>query len=219
MRHGLFLDNNMPERKFAENEKLDADTPLKIMAAGRLIPKKGFDLLIDACAILKEQGLFFQCDILGDGPLRKKLLRQIRKHGLQDTVRLPGFIPQCALRQRLQQCHLFICPSRIDSTTGDRDGIPNVILEAMQAGAIIISSDLPNLLEIVQNRRTGFLFERENADNLATRIQEALNSKGSWNQVTNSSRDKLRMNYNFEANARNIIPPLSEPDAAVIEND
>ena len=108
-----------------------------IVAVGRLIEKKGFADLISACAILRRSGAEFTCRIIGDGPLHDALKHQIeqfRPRGL--SVEIAGPQPQEKLIGMMQEASLAVLPC-IVSESGDRDGLPTVLLEAMALGTSV----------------------------------------------------------------------------------
>ena len=97
---------------------------------GRLELKKGFASLIDAAGILAQESVDFQLDLIGDGPMRSELESAISIRGLSDRVRLLGRQPHERVLQAMAAAHVLAMPCVI-APNGDRDGIPNVVLEAM----------------------------------------------------------------------------------------
>ena len=92
--------------------------------------RKGLNYLVEACRILRDRDIQFECRIIGDGPLRPDLETQIQQLGLNDQVKLYGALPHEAVIEQYEQATLFTLPA-IQGADGDRDGIPNVILEAL----------------------------------------------------------------------------------------
>ena len=119
-----------------------------VLAAGRLIEKKGFDTPIAACAQLESRGVAFRCRILGTGPLEQALRRQIESAGMNHRIELPGWVTPEAVVEQMAAATVFTMPSRI-SDTGDRDGIPNVVLEAMAAGLPVVATEVSGIPEAV----------------------------------------------------------------------
>lgn len=130
--------------------------PLRILAAGRLVEKKGFRHLLAACAELQQQGFPFQATILGDGPQGRALVALRRTLGLQDVLALEGWVNQEDLRRGLAWADVFCCPS-VMAADGDRDGLPNVLLEAMASGLPVVASRLSGIPEAVEDSRSGLL--------------------------------------------------------------
>jgi glycosyltransferase involved in cell wall biosynthesis len=112
--------------------------PLRLLAVGRLVPKKGLDVLVEAAKLLEFR---FQLQIIGRGPQRERLEGAIRAAGLGDRVRLAGPVTHAELPDRYADSDVVVVPSVIDAT-GDRDGLPNVVLEAMASGRPVVASDV-----------------------------------------------------------------------------
>ncbi|MDO4231690.1 MAG: glycosyltransferase, partial [Lautropia sp.] len=145
----------------------------QIVAVGRLDPIKGFIHLIEACRLLNERGVDFQCDIIGDGPLRATLQQAIENARLNDRVRLTGALPQHEVRQRINEAAIFVLPS-VQLADGNADGIPVALMEAMASGAAVISTRVSGIPELVENGITGMLVSPGNAAALAEAIGNLL---------------------------------------------
>jgi glycosyltransferase involved in cell wall biosynthesis len=142
----------------------------RIFALGRLVPKKGFDVLLRAVARLRDQGLAFHCTLGGDGPERDRLQEIIREESLEACVTLPGSIANRDLPRWLGGADVLVLPCRIDAD-GDRDGIPVVLMEAMSAGICVVSGDLPAIRELVEEGVTGRLIAPGDVGALVTVLE------------------------------------------------
>ncbi len=127
-----------------------------IVSVGRLVEKKGFADLISACAVLREEGTTFECDIAGDGPLEPELRQRIGDAGLQDCVRLLGAMSQDDVRVLLARGRVFALACA-EEKSGGMDNLPTVITEAMLAGLPVVSTRLAGVPEQVVDGRTGRL--------------------------------------------------------------
>lgn len=145
------------------------DTTLKILSVGSLVPKKGHDILIDACRLLKEKGLRFVCTIVGNGPELNKLNKMIYEKSLQSQVVLAGARLHPAIIEAYRQNDIFVLASRIASD-GDRDGIPVVLMEAGWEGLPIVSTTVSGIPELVQHMQTGLLIPPDEPIALADAI-------------------------------------------------
>lgn len=145
----------------------------RILAVGRLVEKKGFHDLIDACAILAERGTDFDCRIIGDGPLHGALTEQITTLGLDRHVQLLGPMPQEKLTHILDEASLVTLPCIITSD-GDRDGLPTVLLEAMAKGLPVVTTTVTGGPEIVTEGKTGQLVPPGDPVALAAALQNLL---------------------------------------------
>ena len=112
-----------------------------ILGVGRLVEKKGFDVLIDACALLAKWNLDFRCEIIGKGDLHQSLQSQIFRLGLADRVSLVGPRPQEQVVKAYHRAAIFALPC-IVGRDGNRDGLPTVLLEAMASGLPVVSTNL-----------------------------------------------------------------------------
>jgi glycosyltransferase involved in cell wall biosynthesis len=126
---------------------------LQVLAVGRLVPKKGFDVLIDAVAATCAD---ITLRIVGDGPERDALLARIIAHGLTGRVTLVGGCTHTALPAEYSAADVVVVPSVIDAS-GDRDGLPNVVLEAMASGRPVIGTDVGAMSAAVTDGLTGML--------------------------------------------------------------
>jgi ABC-type multidrug transport system fused ATPase/permease subunit/glycosyltransferase involved in cell wall biosynthesis len=130
---------------------------LRILAVGRLVPKKGFDVLIEACANLKSLGVSFETLIIGEtGEHEPELRNRIAHHGLETHVKLAGPTTQSELVREYQRATVFCLPCRV-LANGDRDGIPNVLMEAMSCGLPVVTTDVSGIPELIRNGVNGLL--------------------------------------------------------------
>ena len=146
-------------------------TPPLILSIGRLRTKKGLDTLVEACGLLRDRGRSFACEIIGYGPEKAPLATLTASLQLGDRVRLLGKMPHDAVLDRLRAARLFALPCRIDPD-GDRDGIPNVILEAMAMGVPVVSTSVSGVPEVIDHARNGILVVPDNPSLLADAIED-----------------------------------------------
>ena len=123
--------------------------PLRVLAVGRLVEKKGFDVLLEALRAVEAR---VEVEIVGDGPERGRL--EAAAQGL--PVTFAGTLPRATLAERYAEADVAVFPSR-RSAAGDQDGLPVALLEAMGAGCAVIASALPGLDEAVEEGRSGVL--------------------------------------------------------------
>jgi colanic acid/amylovoran biosynthesis glycosyltransferase len=138
-----------------------------------LVEKKGFSVLVDACAILRDRGLPFDCRIIGDGPLQGALQAQIETLGLVGQVTLAGPMPQERLADELGTAAIATLPCVI-TPDGDRDGLPTVLLEAMGKGVPVVTTTVTGGPEIVADGETGLLCPPGNPAALADALETLL---------------------------------------------
>ncbi len=183
--HGLDTDYFSPAPKPA-----DGAAPL-ILSVGRLVEKKGFDQLIAACALLKQQGLRFDCHIVGErGSAFDGLGAQIQALGLQDQVQLRSAVTQDQLREIYRGAHVFALPCQI-MDDGDRDGFPNVVAEAMAMGVPVISTAISGIPEMIDDGVHGLLVRPRDAQALAHALRRVLTEPALHADLARAGRERI----------------------------
>jgi glycosyltransferase involved in cell wall biosynthesis len=130
--------------------------PPTIISIGRLIEKKGFADLIEACRMLRTRKIDFRCEIVGEGPLQAALQEQINNADLSNVVFLAGPLAQSEVIDRLARATVFALPC-VAEKGGGRDNLPTVIMEAMAAGLPVVSTSIGGVPEMVVDGVTGLL--------------------------------------------------------------
>lgn len=133
--------------------------------AGRLSEEKGQSYLIDLAAILKSRGYTFKLLIAGEGKLESRLKRYARSRGVEDEVLFAGFVRN--MRDFNDSLDIFILTSLYE-------GFGYVLVEAMAASKPVVAFDINSSAEIVRNGKTGYLVEKENLEDLASRVEELI---------------------------------------------
>lgn len=174
--------------------------PRQIFAVGRLVAKKGFDVLIAALHLLHQRGEHFHCTLTGDGPLREALLTQITRLGLNGQISLTGSRPQPDIIAAMREAAMLVAPCVI-SEEGDRDGLPTVLLEAMALGTPVISTQVAGIPELVSDQETGLCVESGNPQALANAIQRLLNDPALAAALSVQARIRIERNYDIERNS------------------
>lgn len=142
--------------------------PLQILAVGRFVEKKGFRYLIEAAALLKAKGSRCSITILGSGPLEDELNSLVHRLDVGDVVRLPGRASAEEVRRMMAESHCVVVPS-VTSKSGEMEGIPVVVMEAMALGTPVIASAHSGIPEVVTGK-TGTLVPEGDAQALADAI-------------------------------------------------
>ena len=167
---------------------------LRILSVGRLRAKKGFDTLIAACALLRDRGIAASCEIAGYGPEGAALRQQITSLRLQDQVTLTGKLGHDEVLNRMRAADLFVLPCRVDAD-GDRDGIPNVILEAMATGLPVVSTPVSGIPEVIEHGTTGWLVPPDNTAALADEIARLAARPEEMAPVAAAGREAVRRRF------------------------
>jgi glycosyltransferase involved in cell wall biosynthesis len=169
-----------------------------------LTEKKGFPYLIAACRRLRDEGYEFGCHIVGDGPLRQQLVAQIAELDMEDSVILCGAISHGAAVEEYQQATLFALPCVL-ARDGDRDGIPNVLLEAMAMELPVVSTDHSGIPELVQDRINGLLVPPGDEEALASALIELLSDVGLRTRLGQQGRETVLKDFDVECNVRRLF--------------
>ena len=172
----------------------------RIISVGRLVEKKGFGDLIDACALLRTAGLDFSCVIVGTGPLECELNAQIERLGLGDVVQLSGPRPQNEVMQLVQQSSVFAAPC-IVGEDGNRDGLPTVLLEAMALGTPCVATNVTGIPEVIRHNHTGLLIPQRDVMALSNALKRLLASPQLAATLAHRARNLVEREFDIELNA------------------
>jgi glycosyltransferase involved in cell wall biosynthesis len=197
------------------------DRTPQILAVGRLVDKKGFADLIDACGILAKRGRKFSCRIVGSGPLQAKLQSRIDQLVLHDRVALVGSLPQGEVIKEMQRAAALAAPC-IVSPDGDRDGLPNVIQEALALGTPVVSTDVTGIPEVVRHLDTGVQVPQRNPKALADALERLLENADLRVQLASAGRRLIEAEFDIRRNTArrreifrsavaHAIPPWLKP--------
>lgn len=177
--------------------------PPEIVAAGRLVAKKGFLLLIDSLARLQAMGLSFHCTLIGDGPLREQLDAGIQNAGLEERVTLTGPLPRDRVAEAIQQAAMVVAPCTI-SEDGDRDGLPTILVEAMALGTPVISTRVVGIPELVVDQETGLCVEPDNTGELALAMARLLQEADTREKLSRQAREMIAREYDVDRNTAKL---------------
>jgi glycosyltransferase involved in cell wall biosynthesis len=179
-----------------------AKQPL-ILSVGRLVEKKGFQDLLQALLRVKERGQQFRCAIYGDGPLCQQLERWIEEHSMASHVTLMGDSTQQELISVYQNATLFIL-TPVQTEDGDRDGIPNVLLEAMAVGLPVITTAVAGIPELVDNNQNGLLYQPHDVEGISAGIIELLRNAEKRRQLGDAASRKVKEQFDIALAAKQL---------------
>ena len=190
------------EFEYRERAVRDPASSLRVLAIGRLVAKKGFGVLVEACRQLRDSGVAFEARVVGEGPEQEWLARQIAQAGLADHMHLTGSKTQQELRADFEWADVLVVPS-VPAPDGDIDGVPVVILEAMAFGVPVIASRLSGIPEVVLDGTTGVLVEPGSALTLAEALRQARG--GAMTRQAAAARHRIETDYDLAVNARRLL--------------
>lgn len=190
--NGLHLDD-FPYERPAERERT-------ILAVGRLVEKKGFADLVDACAVLRDSGERFSCRIVGTGPLEAALRARIDECGVSEWVTLAGALPQEDVIREMQAATALAVPCVVGAD-GDRDGLPTVMLEAMALGTPIVATSVTGIPEAVRDLETGLLVPEHDPQALALALARLLHDAPLRVRLADAARRHIEAAFDIRGNA------------------
>lgn len=178
----------------------------RLLAVGRLVEKKGFAVLLGALTAVREP---WRLHIVGDGPQRERLAAQARGLGLSDRVTFLGTVTHDALPAEYGRADAVIVPSVLDST-GDRDGLPNVVLEAMASGLAIVATDMGAIASAIRDDETGVLVPAGDAAALGEAIDRLARTPRLRVRLGGAAREAVERDFDVRDCTRRLALVLRE---------
>ena len=183
-------------RPLADNERFE------LINVGSLQPYKGHSYLIQACALLKKQGIPFRCRIIGGGE-QNALKNLIAQAGLEDVVQLMGPQPQSEVARLLPTAHCYVQPSII-TPTGKMEGIPVAIMEAFACGLPVVATSLSGIPEFVRPGHTGYLVPPEDPVALANRLANVYHNPKRAHELAQAGRAFVQEEFELSTNVQRL---------------
>jgi glycosyltransferase involved in cell wall biosynthesis len=171
--------------------------PSRLLAVGRAVPKKGFDDLLAALARLPAH-LSWQLVHLGGGEGLGALRREARRLGIADRVQWLGPQPQERVIEEYRRADLFVLPCRI-AGDGDRDGLPNVLMEAQSQRLACVSTRLSGIPELIIDNETGVLVAPRDIAALARAIERLLADPVLRRRLAEAGHRRVRKHFGMQA--------------------
>ena len=177
-----------------------------ILCIGRLVEKKGFHILLRACSLLRGRAIPFLCQIIYvHGDYEKNIFHLYETLQLQDCVELVPEMPQEKLIYFYKNADCFVLPCVI-TESGDRDGIPNVILESLAMELPVVSTSVSGIPEVIKHGETGLLVKPENAEELAHAIERLYSDSKLRKKLGTAGRNLMIKHFDISS----TIDQLSE---------
>lgn len=195
--HGLDLCRFPAAPEPSRRDGSDPADPVRIVSVGRAVAKKGFDDLLSALAALPE-GLHWRFAHIGGGALLETLKAQAAREGIADKVAFLGSRPQPNVISLIREADLFVLPSK-QGEAGDRDGLPNVIMEAASQGLAIIATDFAGIPEFIRDGQEGMLVPPARWDLLANAVNMLARDPGQRALLGFAASERLREEFAMEA--------------------
>jgi glycosyltransferase involved in cell wall biosynthesis len=176
---------------------------VRLLSVGRFCEKKGFNYLLKACRLLWANDLDFTCTLVGYGPLQSQIEQWIDDYQLNGIVTLAGKLTQDEVLEQYRQADAFVLPCVV-TEDGDRDGIPNVLLEAMATGLPVVSTDISGIGELVQSGHNGLLVPERDAVALADALQQLMADTQWRSQLGHNGQQTVRQRFALTQNVGDV---------------
>lgn len=199
MPHGVDLDRFKPSLP-------PGDGVFQILAVGRLVEKKGFHFLIEAVSRLKFP---LQLRIIGEGPEQERLAEMISGYRLGQRVTLCGPRTHDQLPEEYARAHVVVVPSIVDSA-GDRDGLPNVVLEGMASGRAIVAGNAGAIGAAVRDNETGLLLPAGDPLSLAWALKQLAQDWSLRERLASAARKHVERHYDMRSCSERFCQLLKE---------
>lgn len=196
--HGLdFARFAAVPRPASRRDGRDASDPVRLLSVGRAVPKKGYDVLLTALARLPRD-VQWRLVHIGGGELRDDLQAQAARLGLADHIEWQGARTQEEVLAAYRHADLFVLASRITSD-GDRDGLPNVLMEAQSQGVACIATHVSGLPELIRSGETGLLVPPDDASALADALAELIRDPAGRDRLGAAGQSEVRRRFDHAA--------------------
>ena len=208
--HGL--DRGRFPARVAERPLRDGSDPVdpvRLLSVGRLVEKKGFDDLLSALAMLPP-ACSWTLDVVGGGVLQKRLRGQAAALGVGERVRWHGSLPHDRVVGHFAGADLFVLASRIEAD-GDRDGLPNVLMEAQLLGAACVATRVSGTPELIEHEVNGLLVPPRDTAALAAALERAITDSALRSRLAEAGRRVVTTRFSFEDGVDRIAARLTAP--------
>jgi len=194
-----------------------SDVPC-LLSVGRFREKKGFLTLIRSCHLLKTWGYTFHCRIIGYGPLQEELAQLVHDLDLHDHVALLGKMTPEEVIPHYQEAAVFLLPCQIEEN-GDRDGIPNVLMEAMAMRVPVITTHVSGIPELVEHQTHGLVVPPKDAMALAKATARLLDNPPLRERMGRNGREKILRDFSSYTNTEKVRDLLLDPQRMFTTHD
>jgi len=202
IRRGL---DAMPPFKVLRAER----TPLRLVCVARLVEKKGLRHQLQVYAALREAGLAFQARIIGEGPLLGELERLAAQLGIADAVDFTGHLEHALVWKYLEWADVLLHTGMV-APSGDRDGLPNVIPEAMSVGTLVVSSLAAATTEAIKDGETGLVAAVRDTESWLAALNRLCSDDALAEMLRANARRWVEENFDAHKNAGKLFTHFEE---------
>lgn len=206
--HGLDLTSFAPNPAALSGRDGSA-APVQLLSVGRAVPKKGFDRLLAALGRLPEE-LAWHWTHIGGGKELKTLKAQADQLGLAERITWHGAQAQSAVLEAYRASDLFILPSRV-AEDGDRDGLPNVLMEAQSQRLCCLATEVAAIPELIENGVTGVLVPAEDGAALTASLAALIRDPARREALAEAGEERVRSRFSHRAAIGTLAELLGLP--------
>ena len=201
--HIVYCGIDLDEYAYSYSESKD---PVRILSFGRLVEKKGYSILIEACGLLRDLGLDFHCEIAGSGPEYGALKKLTASLNLDKRITITGkALNQEEIEEWMRTGDIFAQPC-CWSADNDVDGIPRSLMEAMAVGIPSISTAVAGIPDLIEHMKTGLLIAEQDAEELAKAIKLIIDDPSLRQELSKGGRQLIEQRFNLAT----CLDPLAE---------
>ena len=190
----------------SQRDGRDPANPVRLISVGRAVDKKGYDDLLRALAMLPAE-LHWRFIHIGRGELLDELCELARELGIDQRVDWLGALPQAEVLQHYRESDLFVLPSRV-SGDGDRDGLPNVLMEAQSQGLACLSTDISGIPELIVHAETGWLVAQKSVPELQQALQTLIGDPQLRARLGEAGCRRVRREFSMDAGIDMLVERL-----------
>ena len=207
--HGLdFTRFDQNPEPAATRDGSDAQNPVRLISVGRAVDKKGYEILLAALVELPPT-LCWQFSHIGGGELLESLQQVARELGLAERIQWLGALPQAQVLTQYRAADLFVLASKI-SIDGDRDGLPNVLMEAQSQRLACLSSRISGIPELIIHGETGWLVEQKNSHELADALHRLIADPALRTRLAQAGFERVRSEFSMQGSIDKLMQRLDK---------
>ncbi|HEX8170372.1 MAG TPA: glycosyltransferase family 4 protein [Thermoanaerobaculia bacterium] len=197
--------------------RVTRDSAPRILCVAAHKPYKGIPYLIEACRLLRDEGVDFQCNLIGDGPMRSELEQMIRERNLGDRVHLLGPRPEEEVARMMSETNLFVLASIVEER-GKMEGIPVALMEAMAAGRAVVSTATSGIPELVEDGVNGVLVPQRDPRALADAMRSLLSDPERAHQLGERGREKVRREFTLRTCVAELLTLIDRENGSGVSS-